>query len=227
MSNGAATRIRRSRGKILAAAESVFLRHGFLGANMDAVAGKAGMSKQTVYAHFRSKEALFLEVVAAMTGEAARDIGEDVDDVFGERPAADYFLGVALDQLTVVLTPRLVRLRRMVIGEAERFPALGRSLFENGPGRSIARLARACAHYTRAGEIDTPEPLAAATQFNWMVMGAPVNAAMFLGHAGIPGREALERHAREAVRIFLCAYAPGRPAASPQKDEAARKNVRR
>ena len=44
MSNGAGTRIRESKAKILSAAEDVFLRSGFLGANMDSVAEAAGVS---------------------------------------------------------------------------------------------------------------------------------------------------------------------------------------
>lgn len=210
MSNGAETRIRRSREKILAAAEDVFLRHGFLGTNMDAVAEKAGVSKQTVYAHFKSKEALFIEVVEATTGDAAQEIGENLEDVFDGRSVAEYLLEVAIDQLTVVLTPRLMRLRRMVIGEVERFPDLGKSLYLNGPKRSIDRLARACKHYTGTRELDTPDPLKAATQFNWIVMGAPTNAAMLLGDDGIPDPKQLRDHAREAVRIFLSAYATER-----------------
>jgi AcrR family transcriptional regulator len=210
MSNGAETRIRRSREKILAAAEDVFLRHGFLGTNMDAVAEKAGVSKQTVYAHFRSKEALFMEVVEAMTGGAAQEIGEDLEDVFDDRPMTEYLLEVAVDQLTVVLTPRLMRLRRMVIGEVERFPDLGKSLYLHGPKRSIDRLARAFEHYSGIGELDTPDPNKAATQFNWIVMGAPTNAAMLLCDEGIPNQKQLRDHAREAVRIFLCAYATER-----------------
>ncbi len=209
MSNGAATRVRRSREKILGAAEHVFLRNGFLGASMDTVAENAGVSKQTVYAHFGSKEALFIEVVEEMTGGAAREIGEDVEEVLDDRPVADYLIDVAVDQLTVVLTPRLMQLRRMVIGEVERFPALGRSLYVNGPIRSINRLTRAFEHYTRIGQLETPDPVVAATQFNWIVMGAPTNAAMFLGDEGIPGEYALRAHAGESVRIFLCAYAQG------------------
>ncbi|MDQ6438215.1 TetR/AcrR family transcriptional regulator [Mesorhizobium sp. LHD-90] len=207
MSNGAATRIDRSRKKIIGAAEQVFLQHGFLGTNMDAVAEKAGVSKQTVYAHFKSKEALFVEVVRAMTGVAAHEIGEDVDEVLDDRPVRDYLLEVAIDQLRIVLTPRLMQLRRMVIGEVERFPDLGRSLYENGPMRSIRRLTRALEHYSSIGQIKTPDPSVAATQFNWLVMGAPTNAAMFLGDGGIPPKAQLRAHARECVRIFLCGYA--------------------
>ena len=206
MSNGAETRIRRSRKKILAAAEEVFLHHGFLGANMDSVADAAGVSKQTVYAHYKSKEALFIQVVEHMTGGAAHVIGEDVGDDFEGICAEDFFIRVAIDQLLIVMTPRLMRLRRMVIGEVERFPELGRSLYENGPMISINRLATAIAHYVGIGELRCTDPTSAAVSLNWLIMGGPTNAAMMLGDVGIPSRPELEAHARENVRIFLAAF---------------------
>ncbi|MDD9732038.1 TetR/AcrR family transcriptional regulator [Mameliella sp. AT18] len=206
MTNGAKTRRRRSRQTILAAAETVFLKKGFIGASMDEVAEQAGMSKQTVYAHFNSKEALFREVVIAMTGGAAEALREDSDELLGDRLVGDFLMEVATDQLAVVLTPRLMQLRRMVIGEVERFPDLGVALYENGPGKSIARLAQAFAHYTCMGQLQTPDPQQAASFFNWILMGTPTNAAMLLGDAALPGREERYRHARESVRIFLCAY---------------------
>ena len=67
-----------SRKKILAAAEVQFLAHGYLGTSMDAVTEQAGVSKQTVYAHFTSKEALFRAVIAAMTGGAVADHRADL-----------------------------------------------------------------------------------------------------------------------------------------------------
>ncbi len=97
MSNGAETRVRRSREKILAAADEAFLHCGFLGANMDAVADAAGVSKQTVYAHCKSKEALFIQVVEQMTGGAAHLIGEDVDDDSEGFYAEEFFIRVAID----------------------------------------------------------------------------------------------------------------------------------
>ncbi|WP_206680520.1 TetR/AcrR family transcriptional regulator C-terminal domain-containing protein [Neoaquamicrobium sediminum] len=131
--------------------------------------------------------------------------------MFGDRSVRDFLMQLALDQLTVVLTPRLMRLRRMVIGEVERFPELGRSLHDNGPGRSIRRMERAFAHYTRIGQLATPDPRAAAVQFNWILMAAPTSAAMLLGDAGIPKPAELRSHAAEAVRIFLCAFGPDAP----------------
>jgi TetR/AcrR family transcriptional regulator, mexJK operon transcriptional repressor len=206
MSNSALTNRRRSREKILAAAESAFLRHGFLGASMDMVADGAAVSKQTVYAHFKSKEALFIEVVVSMTGSASVEIGEDVEDVSYDRSAKEYLLAVAVDQLKVVMTPRLMQLRRLVIGEVERFPELGRSLYANGPARSIVRIRRALGHFASVGQLTIADLDLAATHFNWIVMGAPLNAAMFLGNSGIPEEGQLHAHAKEAVRIFMCAY---------------------
>lgn len=206
MSNGAETRIKRSQEKILSAAEEVFLHHGFLGANMDAVAETAGVSKQTVYAHYKSKEALFIQVVERMTGGAAQEIGEDVEDDFEGVPVEEFLIDVAIAQLRVVMTPRLMRLRRMVIGEVERFPELGRSLYENGPQRSIRRLTRAIEHYTNGGELTCEDPISAATHFNWLVMGGPTNEAMMLGDSSILSRSELEPHARESVGVFLAAF---------------------
>ncbi|WP_445810246.1 TetR/AcrR family transcriptional regulator [Yoonia sp.] len=206
MSNGAETRIRQSKAKILSAAEDVFLRSGFKGANMDSVAEAAGVSKQTVYAHFRSKEALFIQVVEQMTGRAARLIGEDVADDFTGKSAEVFFLQVARDQLCSVLTPPLMRLRRMVIGEVERFPELGLSLYENGPGRSIARIALVIEHYRGVGELQCVDAEAAATMFNWLVMGGPTNCAMMLGDGALLSEPEREAHAAECVRVFIAAY---------------------
>lgn len=206
MSAGGKARMERTRKAILDAGEAVFLEHGFLGASMDQVAELAGVSKQTVYAHLQSKEALFLEVVGGMTGGAGDRLAEQVADPQVDRPLADFLLDFARQQLEIVLTPRLMRLRRLVIGEVGRFPDLGRMLHERGPGRSIARLARAFEAYRDAGHVAIPDPREAASHFNWLVMGGPVNAAMLLGDEAIPDKDDRLRHARECVRIFLAAY---------------------
>jgi len=52
--------------RILEAALKVFSEMGYSGANMDAVALEAGLSKPTLYQYFQSKEALFS---AMMLGE--------------------------------------------------------------------------------------------------------------------------------------------------------------
>ena len=202
------TRAERTRRTITTAAEDLFLGRGFLGTSMDDVAATAVVSKQTVYAHFQSKEALFLEVVRGMTGAAGDEFEEKVADPGEEPPPLDQFLrDFAFRQLTIVMTPRLMQIRRLVIAETERFPELGKALYEKGPGRSIRRLAGAFARYPE--RIRASDLRKAAAFFNWLVMGEPTNDAMMLGDGAIPKPKALRAHADEAVRIFLAAYCPG------------------
>lgn len=204
--SGAKTRVERTQRSIISAAADLFLKHGFLGTNMDEIAATAKVAKQTVYAHFQGKEALFLEVVRGMTGEAGDELQEQVADPEDDLSIEHFLLDFANWQLSIVMTPRLMQLRRLVIGEAERFPELGKALHERGPGRSIGRLARALARYKERGQIKAHDVDAAASFFNWLVMGAPVNDAMLLGNGAIPQPDALQAHSREAVRIFLAAY---------------------
>ena len=206
MGKGADARAARTRGIITAAAADQFLEKGFLGASMDEIAAAAGVSKQTVYAHFESKEALFLAMVQGLTGGAADSFRLRRDDPTGDEPIERFLLDFATLQLQIVMTPRLMRLRRLVIGEVGRFPELGRALHEKGPGHSNGRLARAFAVYRDKGELTVGNAREAAAFFNWLVMGGPVNDAMLLGDDAILGKMAIARQAREAVRIFLAAY---------------------
>jgi TetR/AcrR family transcriptional repressor of mexJK operon len=197
----------RKRSAILEAAEQVFLRDGYLGANMDELAALSGVSKQTVYAHFGSKEALFVELVESMTRGAGD--GVHTDDLPDPSSAADLRLALsdyAVRQLTAVLTPRILRLRRLVIGEEVRFPQLARVLWENGPARAVDALGSHIARLADQGWLVTSNPRVAATHLNWLVMGEPVNRAMLLGDESVPDTAATEAHCAEAVRIFLAAY---------------------
>ena len=206
MADGAHARLERTRRTILAAAEELFLKHGLLGISMDQIAEAAVVSKQTVYAHFQSKEALFLEVVNTLTGAAGDQLQVSVADPPIEHKLEVYLLDFARQQLTIVLTPKLMQVRRLVIGELGRFPELGRALYKMGPGRSISRLERVFRHYRDARELVVVDLNEAASNFNWLIMGGPVNDAMMLGDEAIPGRERLEQHAVECVRVFIAAY---------------------
>lgn len=196
----------KKRKAILDAATDVFLKNGYLGASMDEIAALSGISKQTIYQHFGSKENLFVEIVMSMTGAAGdRILGAFAGPRDGDN-VADYLEAYAIEQLTVVLTPRLMQLRRLVIGEVSRFPDLAKVLYELGPQRAIATLAIAFQDLANRGLLTIDDFATAATQFNWLVMAAPVNKAMLLGDAAIPGPDEMRKHAADAVRMFLAAY---------------------
>ncbi len=199
-------RARRMQDRILSAAQEVFLAEGYGAASMDAIAAAAKVSKQTVYAHFGSKEALFEAMSAAMTGAAiaARDgrapFPGSGDDLAG------FLRRYGLAQFETAANPHLMRLRRLAIAEAARFPDVGAQVWAAGPGASIAHLGRVFARLHAEGRLAAPEPERAAGVFNWLLMGGPTSEAMLLGAPHAHTAEAIAAHVDEAVRVFLAAY---------------------
>jgi TetR/AcrR family transcriptional repressor of mexJK operon len=196
----------RKRQAILAAARELFLQGGYLGTSMDEVAARAAVSKQTVYKQYVSKEALFIAVMTAMTSTAGDEVQREIAELGERDDPGKQLLAYAERQLSVVLTPPLMQLRRLVIGEATRFPELGKALHDSGPGRAMAGLTQAMARWNARGLLDSADARAAASHFNWLVMGEPVNRAMLLGDAALPGPAEIRRHSADAVRVFLAAY---------------------
>ena len=202
------TRSAHRRRAIVLAATEVFLRHGYLGATMDEVAARASVSKQTVYKQFADKEHLFAEIILDTTrtvvdrlAEAAASTLKDAQDVRKAlRDLADGFLRGLLD-------PDVLRLRRLVIAEADRFPEVGRAWFDRGFDRALVILGESMRHLADRGLLrDLGDPTLAAYQFAGLVMYQPMNQVMFAGTGAIPPRDTLSRIADAAVDVFLAAY---------------------
>jgi TetR/AcrR family transcriptional regulator, mexJK operon transcriptional repressor len=132
----------RKTAAILEAAQQVFFANGYVGASMDQVAARASVSKQTVYKHFSDKEALFREVVTNVV--RARDGGIATDFLStGDGPIGEQLRSFARQFLKGVMQSDVLKLRRLVIGEAGRFPELGQSFYDLGPKRATEQLALA------------------------------------------------------------------------------------
>jgi AcrR family transcriptional regulator len=72
-------RAQESRRKILEAAREIFFRDGFEAANLDEVAGRAGLAKGTIYRHFDSKGELYVAVLAHNADVFVRRMRETID----------------------------------------------------------------------------------------------------------------------------------------------------
>jgi AcrR family transcriptional regulator len=112
-------------GRILNAAEQVFLERGFQSASIDEIAARAPASKPTIYGHFAGKEALFAAVVARIIDgltklERYTPEGRTVQDKLTS-------LGIEMVERTVAES---VGVFRATIAEAQRFPNLSRRVHE-------------------------------------------------------------------------------------------------
>ena len=202
----AGTRSERKQAAIIGAAAEVFLSTGYAGASMDEIASRSGVSKQTIYKHFTSKEALFIAVMGQMMGEADIAVHLGLPKVEDRAQLEAYLLDYAIRQLTIVLTPGLMQLRRLVIAEAQRFPELAKQLYARGPARALEAMGAAFAQLAEKRLLQFSDARMAASQFNWLVMADPVNRVMLLGDAALPGQAEIRHHAEAAVATFLAAF---------------------
>jgi TetR/AcrR family transcriptional repressor of mexJK operon len=203
-------RTARKRRAILQAATEVFLQHGYVGASMDEVAAKAGVSKQTVYKQFSDKQHLFTEIVigtnALVVESFADTYTRDLDDATDAREALHT---LARRFLASLLEPDVLRLRRLVLAEADRFPDISMTWFDGGFHRTLVLLGEAMTRMADRGLLrELPDPTLAAYQFAGLVMYKPMNQAMFAGTGARPAADELERIADQAAEVFLAAYGP-------------------
>jgi TetR/AcrR family transcriptional repressor of mexJK operon len=200
------TQSARKHKAILDAATALFLSKGYEGTSVDEIAARAAVGKQTVYKHFADKERLFSEIIlgniatAERFASAATRILRDTDDL--DRDLSE----VARQYLAAVMQPRVLQLRRLLIGEAGRFPGLARTYYERVPGKTVATLGACFRDLAERRLLHTDNPQLAASHFAWLVLGQPLNEAMFCEYSEPLSTSELGNFADAAVRVFLAAY---------------------
>jgi AcrR family transcriptional regulator len=185
------------RAAILEGARSVFMREGFAQGSMDAVAAQAGVGKQTIYRHFRSKEALVEALVEAMC------VPEVVEPRPSSLPLLERLRELLLAFTDGVAGPDSIRLYRAVVAEADRMPGLGRLFWEAGPGQLRAAIAKLW-----AVEHDAATAPIVAEQLVHLSLGDAYQE-LVLG-IGSPGPEVFERQIDAALALVGRASATGR-----------------
>jgi AcrR family transcriptional regulator len=87
-----AERKEQTKGELVEAARTVFLRRGFHGASLDEIAEEAGYTKGAVYSNFDGKDALFL---AVLDDQLQRRAAQYVGFVFDDADIEDSYRAVA------------------------------------------------------------------------------------------------------------------------------------
>jgi TetR/AcrR family transcriptional repressor of mexJK operon len=198
----------RSRQAIIEAATEVFLRRGYLGATTDEIAARASVSKQTLYKHFADKQNLFAEIILDTTVQVVEALSTAVaSSLHDAQDVRKALRELAAGFLRGLLQPDVVRLRRLVIAEADRFPEIGRAWFDRGFDRTLVIMGEALQSLADRGLLrKLGDPTLAAYQFAGLVMYLPMNQVMFAGTDAPPPADKLQRIADSAVEVFLAAY---------------------
>lgn len=188
----------RKRAAIIEAAAALFVSHGY-GITMDAIAAQAGVSKQTIYNAFSTKEDLFAAVIT-----------DRVETVLGglSRPPADarpedVLRQVAGQFLRFIAGGASVCVQRMIImSGSDTDHALAHRFYDSGPRRAVGLLAAYLRQETAAGRLRVTEPELAAEGFFGMLNGH-IHMRSLLGLQNHWDDETLTRKVDYCVAVFL------------------------
>lgn len=201
-------RVARTRAAVAEAATTLFLRNGYQGASVDDIAALAQVSKRSVYNNFGDKETLFTEIVLGYTATAEHFAGRLVADLPAATDVPTALRELARRHLAAVTQPQVLRLRRLIILEATRFPELAAEYYRRAPGRVLSALTDALRELYARGELETPDPVRAAEHYSYLVLGATLDNALFDPDGPLPSPEERDRIADAGVAAFLAAYGP-------------------
>ena len=124
-------RVAEKRDAILDAARPIFLGEGWAGASLERVAAESGISKMTVYRHFRSKEALFEALLTAMCRHM-RTAAEQAPLANVERPVDERLRAEALGFTAALTEPDALAMYRLIVADGWRYPSLARLFEQSG-----------------------------------------------------------------------------------------------
>ncbi|MEU8762297.1 TetR/AcrR family transcriptional regulator [Streptomyces sp. NPDC048659] len=196
----------RKRQAIIDAALAEFLAEGYAAASMDAITQRSGVSKATVYKHFGSKERLFLAVIGGVLVRTYAGVAPGASGLAEAPEPRAALVRLAGDWARTLLRPDIMALRRLVIGEIDRFPQLGQLWYRltydmyNGP------LIEAVTALDARGTLDVPDPELAVQQLVAATVGVPQLVHTFAPATEVD-EEALDRQVASGVDLFLARYA--------------------
>ena len=197
----ATTKVAGTADRIMHAATELFLRDGYSNTNLEHVAKIAGVTKPTVYAHFKSKEGLLLAVTAAQAKSNADKM------MMSLKPTGDIeadLLKFGRMFLKTVQSDEAMCWQRLSLAESRDHPEVGNAVYSSGPARVIKAVTEFVGNETRAGRLNCKDAELAAEQFIGLLAGIyPIRT---MTGQPRPSKSKLNQSCTEAVRTFLAAF---------------------
>ena len=154
MNNDATTpltkRGHKRRQALLDAATDIFLEQGYAGTTLDMIIAHAGGSRRSLYDYFGDKEGLFAAVITYHANKLVEDIRRiDVEGL----PAREGLTLLASAFVESLIAPVHLALYRLLITESPSHPALGKTIYQVGPGLLLEQLDQYLDYLCQRGEL--------------------------------------------------------------------------
>lgn len=193
----------RKRRDIVDAALRLLLAEG-TSTSIDRIAAAAGVSKVTIYNHFKTKDALLLEVIRTELSSALAK----TEHVIQHSLCNATNLSQALEEICRVWvkalrSPRLMKLRVLVISQIRQLPELGKIWIEVGPDRLHEQIASRLIDLSTRFNLVIPDTRLAALQLAGLVVSPHV---MYGPLGGKPDKALTNQLIVDGVKMFLSRY---------------------
>lgn len=194
--------------ELLAIARDEFVSHGFRGTTMDAIAARAGISKQTLYSAYPSKDELYEAVVRDWIEQGYEALRPHTLALRDAANVRDGLQRLATVLQAGILSRPVLQMRTLVVAESDSFPDVAADYVTRSWDRNVGILAETLTVLTRRDLLVIDDPDLAAEQFVWLVVGAPLNRLSLGGKSHGYTARRLQHIANEAVATFLSRYGP-------------------
>jgi AcrR family transcriptional regulator len=192
------------RSQIIDGARRVFIDMGFDAASMNDITRAAGVSKGTIYVYFANKEELF----EALIEEERCAIFDDLHlalEQGGELRDTLIRYGIAL--VTKIMSEKVVRAQRTVIGISDRIPELGARFYERGPKQGHRKLAEFLRQAAPGAGLAIPDYETAAYQYSDLCFAGLFRQRIFGYRTEPPSAEEIRKAVASGVDLFMRGYA--------------------
>ena len=192
----------RKLSQVLKGAREIFLRDGYEGASVDEIAKASRVSKATLYNYFPDKRILFLEVAKA---ECRAQSDAAMAQIGGTEDIREAMTMAAKRMSRFFMSDVGMQVYRIVVGENQRFPELGREFFETGPAQVRGILREFLQKGIDAGKLKIDDLDLAVDQFPELCK-AGLHMPMAIGIREKPTEAEIDRVVESAVDMFLARY---------------------
>jgi TetR/AcrR family transcriptional regulator, mexJK operon transcriptional repressor len=141
--------------EVLDVATEYFLQHGYRGASINAMARSSGISKESIYRYFSSKQQLFEAVIGRELIEYRRSLHR-LDATLRSMDLRAALVTVAETILGIITTDRTQALRRLIFDEATRSPEVGQHYYKIGAGQAYTVLENVLETHAHQSDFDIP-----------------------------------------------------------------------